>query len=157
MPQHADKPNPQQQEWLDYIKSGLSPVQAATAAGYKDPKHSAIRLQKLDWAKKELANLAAVQAKEMQMSREKVQEGILDAIELARIGGKTGPDPSAMIRGWAEINRMCGFYAPEKKQLELTTAQKRLRTDFETLPDDKLLEMIEGEVIEGECERLDDD
>ncbi len=156
MPQLVNKPNPQQQEWLDFVQSGLTPVQAASAAGYKDPIHAANRLSKLPWAKQEMASLRTAREKEMRMTREKVQKGILEAIELARLGGKNGPDPASMIRGFAEINKMCGYYAPEKKQLELTGTQRRLQNDFETLSDDKLLELIEQEAIEGEFTVIDE-
>lgn len=38
-------------------------------------------------------------------------------MEIARIKG----DPNAMIAGWRENAKICGFYAPERKRVKVTT------------------------------------
>lgn len=151
------KANEQQQEWLDLIESGLTPTQAAAGAGYKNPAKDANRMAKLPWAQQPLTAIRNTKKAEMKMTREKVQRGILDAIELAKIGGVNGPDPSSMIRGYAEINRMCGYHAPEKREVILSSAQKRIQGNFEDMSDEKLLELIGEDALEGEYRVLDED
>jgi phage terminase small subunit len=59
-------------------------------------------------------------------------------------------DPQAMIKGWTEIAKILGHYAPEVKKIELTLSQGRMRTKFEALSDEDLLAIAEGRVIDGE-------
>ena len=40
------------------------------------------------------------------MTRGKVQEELLKAVEIARMNGDAG----SMIRGWSEIGKLCGLY-----------------------------------------------
>ncbi len=70
--------------------------------------------------------------------RAEVLEGFQEAIELARLRA----DPSAMIAGWREIAKMCGYYAPERKQVELSTAGSALRTQYEEMTDADLANVI---------------
>lgn len=89
-------------------------------------------------ARKELSSAA-------QLSRADVIDGFLEAINLARLGA----DPASMIRGWTEIGKMLGHYAPEIKKVEITDpnnlgAKMRAMTDAELL-----------EIIEGECKHVD--
>jgi hypothetical protein len=63
--------------------------------------------------RKELRNAA-------QIERGDVITGFMDAIDLAR----TAADPGSMIRGWSEIGKMLGLYAPEKKEVTITAGQR---------------------------------
>jgi len=142
------------QKFVDGIEMGLFPVQAAQAAGYKNPGVEAPRLVKDSVVRAELERIAEQNRKEMAMTREKVQQIVIDGIEM----GRTMADPMAMIRGAQELNKMCGFYAPEIKKFELGASQRRLQTKYEEMPTDKLLEAL-GEVdfLEGEYEELDEE
>jgi len=142
------------QKFVDGIEMGLLPVQAAQAAGYKNPGVEAPRLVKDSVVKAELERIAEQNQKEMAMTREKVQQIVIDGIEMARIMA----DPMAMIRGAQELNKMCGFYAPEVKKLELNAPQRRLQTRYEEMPTDKLLEVLgEGNILEGEFEEIEEE
>ena len=74
------------------------------------------------------------------VTREKVLEELQAAIELARIKG----DPGAMIRGWAEISRICGFYSPERKKLEVSVDGEALQNKIAAMSDAELLAIAEG-------------
>jgi phage terminase small subunit len=82
------------------------------------------------------------------MTRKKVMDGMLEAIEMAKIQA----DPGVMVNGWREIGRMCGYYAAEKKVLDINITAKRTVDKMETLSDAELLEMIDrdSDMIEGE-------
>ena len=90
--------------------------------------------QALKEARDELSSAA-------QISRADVLDGFMEAINLARLAA----DPQAMIKGWTEVGKMLGYYAPEVKKVEITDNQKRLQSKFEAMSDEELLRVIEGE------------
>jgi hypothetical protein len=82
-----------------------------------------------------------------QIKRLDVIEGVIDGIEMARMQGDSGN----VIRGWTEVAKILGHYAPEVKRIELSLGQARLRSKFEALSDEELLAIAEREVIDGEA------
>jgi len=85
-----------------------------------------------------------------QTSREEVIAGIKDAIGQAKLIA----DPGTQIKGWTELAKMLGYYAPEVKRIDISVNADRARMKLETLPDSELLEIIAGSknlpVLEGE-------
>jgi len=75
--------------------------------------------------------------------------GFLEAVEMAKIQAV----PSDMIAGWREIAKMCGYYAPEVKKIEINVTTRRVIDQMETLSDDDLLQMVaeSTKLIEGEA------
>jgi phage terminase small subunit len=51
----------------------------------------------------------------------------------------------AMIAGWREVAKLCGYYAPERQRVEVTVEGWRLRTMFEQLSDAELLALTSAE------------
>jgi hypothetical protein len=93
-------------------------------------------------------------AEVVNMTRKKVMDGFLDAIEMAR----TMADPNSMIKGWSEVARMCGYYAAETKKIEVSFSAKRLIDKFETMSDEELLRHAEAETtIDVDAIEVDDD
>ena len=82
-----------------------------------------------------------------QIKRLDVIEGVIDGIEMARMQG----DSANVIRGWTEVGKILGHYAPETKNINLTIGQERLRSKFEALSDEELLALQQGATIDGEC------
>jgi Terminase small subunit len=78
-------------------------------------------------------------AAKAQLSRAKVMHGFQEAIEV----GRSRADASAMISGWREIAKLCGFYAPERKQVEVvSTAGSTITARLELLTDAELTNLI---------------
>ncbi len=73
-----------------------------------------------------------------QVTRAAVLQGFEEAIEVARLRS----DPSAMIAGWREIAKMCGYYAPERKQVQLSVDARVQRNELERMTDAELAELI---------------
>ena len=73
-----------------------------------------------------------------QVTRTTVLSGLQEAIEI----GRSRSDPSAMIAGWREVAKMCGYYAPERKQIELSTAGLAVRAEIEEMSDVELANLI---------------
>lgn len=79
-------------------------------------------------------------AQELRITKDEVITGILGAIELAR----EQQDAGAMIGGLTQIAKLCGFYAPEIRRLELTADGARLQDKFRAMSDEELLAFAAG-------------
>lgn len=145
-PINAERPQsiiltPMQDKLVDGLLRGKDEERAVAEAGYARPhanhghivKSVAVQ-QALKEARDELSSAA-------QISRADVLDGFMEAINLARLAA----DPQAMIKGWTEVGKMLGYYAPEVKKVEITDNQKRLQSKFEAMSDEELLRVIEGE------------
>ena len=128
---------PRQERFVQEYLIDRNGAAAAVRAGYSPRTSRQIAhklLTKADVAaavRQGEAQLAA----EAQLAREEVLRGLLAAIDMARVQG----DPAAMIAGWREIGRMCGYYAPERKQISLTGESHKLQTQLEALSDTDLI------------------
>lgn len=130
------------------VMKGMTQDQALAYAGYVPNSRAVFQNPPVKAAMKEMFKQAEAHLK---MDREKVLDGFMEAVEMAKIQA----DPEVMIQGWREIGRLCGYYAPEVKKIQLDVNHKRLMSQFETLTDEELLKIaadnakqIEGEVIE---------
>ena len=137
-----------QKKFLDGLVRGMPQSTAARNAGYENPRVEAVRQLKKPKIRDALQFLHHKYEKSTQMTRKKVMDGMLEAIEMAKVQG----DPGVMVSGWREIGRMCGYYAAEKKIIDVNITAKRAVDKLEMLTDAELLEMIENdsEAIEGE-------
>ncbi|NJO08146.1 MAG: hypothetical protein HC876_23035 [Chloroflexaceae bacterium] len=86
-----------------------------------------------------------------QIKRADAIAGIMEAIEMAKLCA----DPASMIRGWGEIAKMLGFYAPETKKIEITNATGNMIKKYEQLSDEELYQLAHGNTIEGEFTRTE--
>lgn len=141
-----------QKKFVHNLVAGMAPKLAAQAAGYQTPHvDSAVNLRN---PKVQAALVYMNQKHEAaaQMSRKRVMDGFLEAIEMAKMQGESG----VMVNGWREIGRMCGYYAPERKVLDVNVTAKRTVDVIETMSDAELLEMVErdSQAIEGEFEEI---
>jgi len=142
----------QKQEVLaNAVLDGKSVAQAGREAGYANicTAHQAMKSETL----KEHVTAARTQLTEAtQLNRLDIIEGILDAVQLARLAS----DPGSMIRGYSEVAKMLGFYEPEKKVIELTDNQDRIRQRYETMSTAELMRLVEERVpaVEGEVVRV---
>lgn len=135
-----------QAKYVDARASGLTVKDAMVVAGMKPNDGTGHDLERTP---KITAALAAERAKNAYMlglTREKVLEGMMEAIDQAKLLA----DPMSQIAGWKEIAKICGFYAPEVKKIELSAKAKSYLDRLEQMADDELLRIAEGEVIDGE-------
>ena len=78
-------------------------------------------------------------ARQLGLTKERVIAELEAAIELARQKG----DAMAMIRGWAEIAKLIGAYAPERRKVELSVDGERLQAQIASMSDAELLKLAE--------------
>jgi predicted ribosome-associated RNA-binding protein Tma20 len=79
-------------------------------------------------------------AERLAVTRERMLEELQAAIEVARLKG----DPMAMIAGWREIAKMCGYYAPERKKVEISVDGAALQAKMAAMSDEELLAIADG-------------
>lgn len=81
----------------------------------------------------------AAMAKELQITRQGVISGLLDAVEM----GRHQQNPAAMVGALREVAKMLGFYEPEVKKIEvLTIDQSSRQANFAAMNDAQLLALI---------------
>lgn len=127
-------------EWA----AGESILSASVRAGYADNGTMAYRLVK-DPAILKLYNLEKMAyAASCQMTRQKVMDGLLEGIDLA----KTMAEPASMISGWREVGKMCGYYEPVRKKIEISVSGDVTMKHLNKMDDAALLKIIKGEVMD---------
>lgn len=138
-----------QRAFVENVLSGMPQGAAARAAGYAEDSASvtAAKLIKNPRVTNALQVLHRKHEKASQMTRKRVMDGMLEAIEMAKMQADSG----VMVAGWREVGRMCGYYAAEKKVIDINITAKRAVDKLEALSDAELLEMIEEDeqAIEG--------
>lgn len=132
-----------QELFIEAKVHGLNDLQAALAAGASSGHammNSATVREQLAAARRWLTDTT-------QITRLDVIEGVIDGIEMARMQG----DSANVIKGWCEVGKILGHYAPEVKRIELSTDHARMRSKFESLSDAELLTIAEGTTVDGTC------
>lgn len=144
-------------EFVKLWAQGETILSAAIRAGYNDGGTYAYRLAKDPAILKIYHREKEAYAAAVGMTRQKVMEGLLEAVEMAKIQA----DPTAMIAGWREVGKMCGYYEPVKKQIDVNITGNVVMERLNKLSDAELLKLIETETanaLEGEfTEVLGDD
>ena len=139
-----------QEAYVEAVLDGKSKPEAALAAGYSHGQSFAAA-ERSQLVQNALAERREELSSATQITRVGVLNGILEAIEMARLQG----EPLVMLTGYRDISKMMGYNAPEVKKLEVSTNQGRLRHKIQSLSDEDLMRMADGEdiddVIDGEA------
>ncbi len=122
--------------------AGETILSASMRAGYADSGQMAYRLVK-DPAILKIYNAEkALYEEAAQMTRKKVMEGFLDAAQMAKVQA----DPTALTGAWREIGKMCGYYEPVKRTIDITVNGNLTMKALERATDADLLKLIKGEI-----------
>lgn len=127
--------------FIEEMGLGRQPTVAARRAGFSTPDRDARKLLDNPEVLAEIQRIQQQTAKKAEMTREDVMANLMKAFRLA----ESTDDPQSMIRAMAEVNRMCGHYAPEKKQLEVTGEIQHYQKQIEQLSKEDLLKLIAEE------------
>jgi len=129
------------------VHDNLPKGAAGRMAGYTS-KTSVSALMLNPKVQKAIAEARAEYASTTGMTRQKVIDGFVEAIDLGRIKG----DPLAMVSGWREIGKMCGFYEPTKTKVEVSVNGRVMVERINSMSDEELLRLAEGDgnVFDGE-------
>ena len=146
-----DKPlTDQQKAFVKHWASGESLLSASARAGYADHGKYAYRLVRYPNVLKLYNAEKAKYEEAAQMTRKKVMDGLLEGIEMAKLAG----EPASMISGWREIGKMCGYYEPVTRKLDITVNGNVVLERMNRLSDAELLKLIQDGV--EEIERLEE-
>ena len=143
MPRPRSAVTEKQAKFVEAKLHGLSDNAAAQAAGLANGTNTS----RSPTIKEQLTAARRWLTDTTQIKRLDVIEGVIDGIEIARMQGDAGN----VIKGWTEVGKILGHYAPEVRKIELSLGQSQLLAKFEALSDADLLAIAEGRVINGEC------
>lgn len=127
--------------FVERVGLGATPNAAARFAQYANPERQAKELMSDPDVAEMIRMLQVANQKMSQLTRGEVMEHLLDAFAIARVQG----DAQAMIRAMAEVNRMNGYYAPEKKEILINGRVQRIDNEMRTLTKEELLIELEKE------------
>lgn len=128
-----------QEAFVESVLDGKLPAHAAVDAGYSSPTSGSQVIQAPD-VRAAIAEARSELSSAAQIKRADMVGVLVEAIDMARMMS----DPMGMIAGAREVGKMLGLYAPEEKKIDLSVNQARLRTQFEGMSDQELLDVIEG-------------
>lgn len=134
-----DKPLTEKQKiFVDHWAKGDSLTNACRRAGYADDG-VAYRMARMPNVLKLKAQYEAKYEAESQMSRKKVMDGLLEAIDMAKLMA----EPATMISGWTAVAKMCGYMAPVEHKVKVDVTGSVTMQKLTAMSDAELLELIE--------------
>lgn len=141
--QNPDRPLTEKQrifvkEWA----AGETVLSASVRAGYADNGNMAYRLSKDPAVLKIYLREKALYEEASQMTRQKVMDGFLEAAGMAR----TLADPVALTGAWREVGKMCGYYEPVRRAVDINLSGTITMKRLESMDDASLLKLIKGEI-----------
>lgn len=127
--------------FVKYWAQGDSIRNASDRAGYKDKGGQAFsvlvkRPEILALYDKEKKAYEAA----AQMTRQKVMDGLLEAVEMAKLMA----EPATMVSGWREIGKMCGYYEPTRHTVDVNVQGNIVMQRLDKLSDAELLKLIQS-------------
>lgn len=87
-----------------------------------------------------VAQHEAAAAGRLAVTKDRVIQELEAAIEMARVQG----NPAAMIAGWTQIAKMCGYFAPEHRKVELSVDARGFGTQVREMSESELLELSQA-------------
>lgn len=131
--------------WL-IVEKGLPNPVAYQEAGYRGGPSTACEKAKQPKIAKAIAVLREKMLRDARITKKQVIDGFLDSIQCAKLVG----EPIAMVAGWREVARVCGFYDKDVKKIDITVNGQLQLERLQAIPREQLLAMVEGREIEGE-------
>lgn len=131
-----------QSRFIDEYMVDMNGAAAAERAGYSAKTSRAIACELLTKPDIQavLQARGAALARELEVTREGVVQGLLEAFEIA----KADRQPGAMVSAMAALAKLLGFYAVETVRVELTPAQRVMRGKYEAMSDAELMAVMAG-------------
>lgn len=138
---NPDKPlTERQKKFVDLVsKNGLTPRQALRHVNKGSNAGDLAEFQGAN-VQKALRTAEKISEKAVMMTKKRVMEGFLEAVDMAKMKG----DPFVMISGWREIAKMCGYYEAVKVKVDVNVNHSNYQQKLQTLTDTQLLALAEG-------------
>lgn len=132
--------SPKQARFVTEYLVDCNGSRAAVAAGYgrAGSRVAAHRLLTYANVRAEIEARQGVDARRLQIERQDVIKGLLEAVQVA----KERQESAAMVSAWRELGRLMGYYAPERRQIEVSTTAGAEMGRLDRLSDAELVSMI---------------
>lgn len=136
---HPDKPLTDKQKlFVKFWAEGESITSASARAGYADGAQMAYRMTKYPNVLQLYHQIKAKYEEAGQMTRQKVMDGLMEGIEMAKLMA----EPATMISGWREVGKMCGYYAPVEHRMKVDVTGNIVVDRLNSMSDAELLKVI---------------
>ena len=134
-----DKPLTEKQRlFVKFWAEGEPIASASKRAGYNDGATIAYRMVKMPNVLVLYNDLKRKYEDASQMTRKKVMDGLLEAVEMAKLMS----EPATMVTGWREIGKMCGYYAPVEHKVKIDVSGNIVFDRLNSMSDAELLRVI---------------
>ncbi len=142
-----------QRQFVTYVVDHqMTQTAAARAAGSSEPGAAGVMWSQHPRVQRAIELRRAEYAAASQITKKKVIDGFLEAIEMA----KTKADPLTMIAGWREVGKMCGLYEATKTKVELSVGGQVLIQRMNSMSDEELLQLANEDLNVIDMEPVDD-
>ena len=128
-----------QKLFVKFWAEGESITTACTRAGFSDHK-LAYRLARMPNVLALKAKYEAKYEAENQMTRKRVMDGFLEAIDMAKLMA----EPASMISGWREIGKLCGYFAPVEHKVKVDVTGNIVLDRMNSMSDAERAELMES-------------
>lgn len=145
-PRRRSAVTPKQEAYAEARATGVQLLASMSAAGFTPNPGDAARLEKMPPVRDLINAKKRENAYMLGLTRDKVLEGMMEAVNQAKILA----DPLTQIAGWREIAKVCGFYAPEVKRVELGEGAKTYLARLEQMSDEELLKIANAPIVDVE-------
>lgn len=140
-----DKPLTEKQRlFVKFWAQGETIASASTKAGYGDGHTFAYRMVRMPNVLKLYDAEKAKYEEASQMTRKKVMDGLLEAVEMAKLMA----EPATMVSGWREIGKMCGYYEPVQKRIDINVTGNVVMQRLDRMSDAELLRLVQETITE---------
>jgi phage terminase small subunit len=134
-----DKPLTDKQKlFVKFWAEGESITSASVRAGYNDGASIAYRMVRMPNVLRLYHEIKAKYEEAAQMSRQKVMDGLLEAVEMAKLMA----EPATMVQGWKTIGQMCGYFAPVEHRMKVDVTGNIVVDRLNSMTDAELLKLI---------------
>lgn len=138
----VDKPlTSQQHAFVQAWARGESIHSASQRAGYNSGDSFCYRMTRMPNVLRVYEREKALYEAASQMTRQRVMDGILEGIEMAKLMA----EPATMITGWRDIGKMCGYFEPVKHTLDINIKGDVTVRQLNGMSDAELLKMLSSD------------
>lgn len=151
---NPDRPLTEKQKlFAKFWAQGETIRSASLKAGYNDGASIAYRMSADPAILKIYNREKALYEEASQMSRKKVMDMLMEAYDAAKMVS----EPASMVSAAREIGKMCGYYEPVKRQIDINVSGDVTVKKLERMSDADLIKIMKGEVEDVVFQELEDD
>jgi hypothetical protein len=140
MPDLGGRLSQKQERFVEHYALCGNAAEAARLAGYSAKSARVIGPENLSKPaiQQALAARQRVFQQALEFSRRDVVSGVLSAIQM----GREQSNPAVMIAGLVQVAKLCGFYEPEVRRVELDASGTNWQAKFAAMSDEELMDII---------------